>query len=188
MCEGSPTACQDTHCAAFQQELQACLEKSYSALTVKESLMPVLRPYQLGEPHLIVSCVTASSPQSPHHRPPPTEETRTHAHTHPKQAGAERLAAGRGRETELLRPWPRTITSATGQEGVGNRNPAGITKMSSGLHFTKYHGLGNDFVVIYPFPPPLHLQPAHIRGICHRSFGVGADGVITCGETEKEVS
>jgi len=47
------------------------------------------------------------------------------------------------------------------------------------LPFTKYHGLGNDFVLLdcrdMPEPP---LTPAQAASMCDRNFGVGADGVI----------
>jgi diaminopimelate epimerase len=47
------------------------------------------------------------------------------------------------------------------------------------LPFTKYHGLGNDFVLLdcrdSPEPP---LTPAQAASMCDRNFGVGADGVI----------
>jgi diaminopimelate epimerase len=47
------------------------------------------------------------------------------------------------------------------------------------VHFSKYHGTGNDFVMIdgrkldFPFK-----DKALIHRICHRRFGVGADGLI----------
>ena len=44
------------------------------------------------------------------------------------------------------------------------------------LRFTKYHGLGNDFVVLEG--PPL-VGPERARQICDRRRGVGADGVVT---------
>jgi diaminopimelate epimerase len=43
------------------------------------------------------------------------------------------------------------------------------------LRFAKYHGLGNDFVVV---EGPL-MDPARARRICDRRRGVGADGVVT---------
>ena len=44
-------------------------------------------------------------------------------------------------------------------------------------HFFKYHALGNDMVVIDParFDPP--LTATAVQCICHRHFGLGADGV-----------
>ncbi len=43
------------------------------------------------------------------------------------------------------------------------------------LRFAKYHGLGNDFVVV---DGPL-MDAARARRICDRHRGVGADGVVT---------
>jgi len=47
------------------------------------------------------------------------------------------------------------------------------------LHFVKYEGLGNDFVLIdnRTFADPL-LTPEQAVAVCDRHFGVGADGVI----------
>jgi diaminopimelate epimerase len=42
-------------------------------------------------------------------------------------------------------------------------------------HFAKYHGLGNDFVVI---EGPL-MDPERARRLCDRHFGIGADGILT---------
>jgi diaminopimelate epimerase len=44
--------------------------------------------------------------------------------------------------------------------------------------YWKYHGLGNDYLVIEPerFADPLTGEAA--RGICHRTRGVGADGIL----------
>jgi diaminopimelate epimerase len=43
------------------------------------------------------------------------------------------------------------------------------------LRFWKYHGLGNDFVLV---EGPL-MDPARARRVCDRHRGVGADGVVT---------
>jgi len=49
----------------------------------------------------------------------------------------------------------------------------------SNISFTKYQGAGNDFILFddrkREFPAGV---PALIRKMCHRQFGVGADGVI----------
>ena len=47
-----------------------------------------------------------------------------------------------------------------------------------GAHFHKYHGLGNDYLVIDPNVDDVDLTPETIRLICHRNFGVGADGIL----------
>lgn len=47
------------------------------------------------------------------------------------------------------------------------------------LKFTKYHGLGNDFILIdnLASPEPL-ISPDEAVKLCDRHFGIGADGVI----------
>jgi diaminopimelate epimerase len=48
------------------------------------------------------------------------------------------------------------------------------------MRFHKYSALGNDYIVLDPADlgaakPP---TPAQIRSICHRNFGLGADGIL----------
>lgn len=47
-----------------------------------------------------------------------------------------------------------------------------------GVHFHKYHGLGNDYLVIDPNVYDVDLRPESIRLICHRNFGIGTDGIL----------
>jgi diaminopimelate epimerase len=53
------------------------------------------------------------------------------------------------------------------------------------LKFTKMHGLGNDHIIIDLFkenlPNPGEMAPA----LCHRNLGIGADGLILVGRSEK---
>lgn len=44
--------------------------------------------------------------------------------------------------------------------------------------FYKYHGLGNDYLVICPAHPDDRLPGDRIRRICHRNYGMGADGIL----------
>ena len=46
------------------------------------------------------------------------------------------------------------------------------------VHFKKYHGLGNDYLVIDPEVHDVNLTQDAIRLICNRNFGVGADGIL----------
>jgi diaminopimelate epimerase len=48
------------------------------------------------------------------------------------------------------------------------------------MRFYKYHALGNDYIVMDPrdFPQWPVPEPAQIRVICHRNFGVGSDGIL----------
>lgn len=46
------------------------------------------------------------------------------------------------------------------------------------MNFYKYHGLGNDFIIIDNREANISLDPDTIRAICHRNFGIGADGIL----------
>ncbi len=50
------------------------------------------------------------------------------------------------------------------------------------MRFSKYHGLGNDFLIVdlrHERPPgPSPEQPAIAQALCDRRFGVGGDGVL----------
>lgn len=50
----------------------------------------------------------------------------------------------------------------------------------SQLHFYKYHGTGNDFVIFDGRTIDVHalMTQEVIEGICHRRFGIGADGLM----------
>jgi len=47
----------------------------------------------------------------------------------------------------------------------------------SSVPFVKYHGLGNDYIVIDARNMP-QIRPEQIQRICHRNYGVGADGIL----------
>ena len=51
--------------------------------------------------------------------------------------------------------------------------------------FIKYHGLGNDFVVVDALDSGKLMTPEQARFVCDRHFGVGADGVLTVLPDEK---
>jgi diaminopimelate epimerase len=46
------------------------------------------------------------------------------------------------------------------------------------LRFAKYHGTGNDFVMVEDRDDRIALTPDLIAALCDRRFGVGADGLI----------
>jgi diaminopimelate epimerase len=47
------------------------------------------------------------------------------------------------------------------------------------MKFSKYHALGNDYIVIHPDDlDGLVLDEEKIIRICHRNFGVGSDGIL----------
>lgn len=52
------------------------------------------------------------------------------------------------------------------------------------MTFYKYDGAGNDFVLIDVREDDPHLTTEQIARICHRRFGVGADGLMTLGNAE----
>jgi diaminopimelate epimerase len=46
------------------------------------------------------------------------------------------------------------------------------------MKFTKYHALGNDYIVIHPENFKNEISQDMIRLICHRNYGVGSDGIL----------
>jgi diaminopimelate epimerase len=46
------------------------------------------------------------------------------------------------------------------------------------LRFVKYHGLGNDFILLDGIRTPIELTANDVVRLCDRHFGIGADGVI----------
>jgi diaminopimelate epimerase len=46
------------------------------------------------------------------------------------------------------------------------------------MHYTKYHGLGNDYIVMDPAQVGRDLTLAEVRLICHRNYGPGSDGIL----------
>ncbi len=46
------------------------------------------------------------------------------------------------------------------------------------IKFSKYHGTGNDFIMIDNRPLLAKLSTEQIAHLCHRRFGIGADGLI----------
>jgi diaminopimelate epimerase len=46
------------------------------------------------------------------------------------------------------------------------------------MKYTRYHALGNDYIVIDPAEVQNKLNEDMIRRICHRNYGVGSDGIL----------
>ena len=46
------------------------------------------------------------------------------------------------------------------------------------MKFCKYHALGNDYIVLEPTEVSTELTEKQIRRICHRNYGIGADGIL----------
>ena len=46
------------------------------------------------------------------------------------------------------------------------------------MKYAKYHGLGNDYIVIHPKALRDTLTEEMVRLICHRNYGIGSDGIL----------
>lgn len=46
------------------------------------------------------------------------------------------------------------------------------------MKYSKYHALGNDYIVIRPTEFQSAPSPDIIRPVCHRNYGVGSDGIL----------
>jgi diaminopimelate epimerase len=46
------------------------------------------------------------------------------------------------------------------------------------MRFAKYHGLGNDYLVVQPAAAADSLSPEMARWLCDRNYGIGSDGVV----------
>lgn len=53
------------------------------------------------------------------------------------------------------------------------------------LHFSKMHGLGNDFIVINAMSQPVSLSAATIQLLCDRRLGIGADQLLIISEPKR---
>jgi len=47
------------------------------------------------------------------------------------------------------------------------------------IEFSKYHGAGNDFIIVDSRKNELILSEKNIAFLCHRRFGIGGDGLMT---------
>jgi len=55
------------------------------------------------------------------------------------------------------------------------------------MKFHKYHGLGNDYIVIDPRETNISLDEPAIRLICHRNYGIGSDGILYGPEIKDDI-
>jgi len=46
------------------------------------------------------------------------------------------------------------------------------------MKYSKYHALGNDYIVLKPVDVGQDLDSDQIRLICHRNYGIGSDGIL----------
>lgn len=58
--------------------------------------------------------------------------------------------------------------------------------MQKSIYFYKYQGTGNDFIIIDNRGKTIFLTDKQISNLCHRNFGIGADGLMLI-ENEKDV-
>ncbi|KAJ6778086.1 DIAMINOPIMELATE EPIMERASE CHLOROPLASTIC [Salix koriyanagi] len=80
---------------------------------------------------------------------------------------------------------PLVVSSSTSIESVATQKTSSKTAFldqregSRYLHFVKYHGLGNDFILVdnRDSSEP-KITPEQAAKLCDRNFGIGADGVI----------
>jgi len=53
------------------------------------------------------------------------------------------------------------------------------------IAFDKYHGTGNDFVMLDVRNQSIPEDPGTIAYLCHRRFGIGSDGLIMLGKSKE---
>src|SRR5215210_7374690 len=46
------------------------------------------------------------------------------------------------------------------------------------MRFSKWHGLGNDYLLVERAELPFDLTPERVRLLCDYHFGVGSDGIL----------
>jgi diaminopimelate epimerase len=46
------------------------------------------------------------------------------------------------------------------------------------MRYFKYHGLGNDYLVLDPKEVGRELEKSEVELICHRNYGAGSDGIL----------
>jgi len=46
------------------------------------------------------------------------------------------------------------------------------------MKYVKYHGLGNDYILIRPADVDGNLDPRQVQLICDRNYGIGSDGIL----------
>ena len=53
------------------------------------------------------------------------------------------------------------------------------------INFYKYHGVGNDFILINNIDGKIKLDKDYIKNMCDRHYGIGADGLILLENSDK---
>ena len=49
------------------------------------------------------------------------------------------------------------------------------------VQFSKWQGLGNNYVVVHAAEVPFELTAERVRLLCDRNLGIGADGIMVIG-------
>ena len=49
------------------------------------------------------------------------------------------------------------------------------------VQFSKWQGLGNNYIVLHLDQLPFELTPARVRLLCDRNLGIGSDGILLIG-------
>jgi diaminopimelate epimerase len=49
------------------------------------------------------------------------------------------------------------------------------------MQFSKWQGLGNDYILLHREEIPFELTPDNVRLLCDRDFGIGSDGILIIG-------
>ena len=50
------------------------------------------------------------------------------------------------------------------------------------VQFSKWQGLGNNYIVLHVDQLPFELTPERVRLLCDRNLGIGSDGILLIGE------
>ncbi len=50
------------------------------------------------------------------------------------------------------------------------------------VQFSKWQGLGNNYIVLHVEQLPFELTPERVRLLCDRNLGIGSDGILLIGE------
>ncbi len=95
------------------------------------------------------------------------------------------------RQERWFRRDPRIVwldATDAAESGGGGAEPAGRLVV---MHLSKHHGLGNDFLVLLRddvVPMPDDVAAALARRLCHRTRGIGADGLLIGGPPVRRIA
>ncbi len=95
--------------------------------------------------------------------------------TPPRAAARSRRSPGAGRAASRARPRPVRARAAPPRAVPPHAAPPHAAPPHD---YCKYHGLGNDYLVIEPGTFREALGSEQVRAICDRHRGIGSDGVL----------